>query len=110
MSADPYTDEFGILINLLGVTDTDRLRQAEADLSYAAMLRLAEHPLPGSYDLAHLRGFHRALFGAVYPWAGHVAVSQRHPHRVIRDAGGTPPGRGWPGRRHARCRGRRRAL
>jgi cell filamentation protein len=72
VSEDPYLDANGVLTNLLGITDSDHLRQAEADLSFAAMLRLAARPLSGDYDLTHLRAFHRALFGAVYPWAGRL--------------------------------------
>lgn len=67
---DPYVDANGVLFNKLGITSGPALRQAEADLSLAALLRLSVRPLPGRYDLDHLRGFHRQLFGAVYAWAG----------------------------------------
>lgn len=67
---DPYVGSDGVLLDKLGLTSTDVLSRAEADLSFAAMLRLAVRSLPGAYDLAHLRGFHRELFGSVYPWAG----------------------------------------
>ena len=69
---DPYVDADGVLVNKLGITSAVALSQAEADLSLAAMLRLAVHPLPGSYDLDHLRGFHQRIFGAIYPWAGQL--------------------------------------
>ncbi len=69
---DPYTDVGGVLVNRLGITSAGALSQAEADLSLAALLRLSVQPLPGSYDLDHLRGFHRQIFGAVYPWAGQL--------------------------------------
>jgi cell filamentation protein len=72
VSEDPYLDASGVLSNLLGITHPERLSQAEADLSFAAMLRITARPLPGNYDLTHLQAFHRALFGAVYPWAGHL--------------------------------------
>lgn len=63
---DPYVDADGVLVNKLGITSPAALSQAEADLSFAAMLHLSTHTLPGSYDLAHLCGFHRRIFGAVY--------------------------------------------
>ena len=69
---DPYADAHGVLTNKLGITTGAALSRAETDLSFAALLRLAIHPLPGRYDLAHLRGFHRHIFGAVYPWAGQL--------------------------------------
>ncbi len=69
---DPYSGVDGVLINRLGLTDAGALRRAEADLSFAALLRLATRPVPGGYDLEHLRAFHRQIFGAVYPWAGEL--------------------------------------
>ncbi|WP_127506655.1 Fic/DOC family protein [Actinoplanes solisilvae] len=60
------------LPNRLGITSAAALSRAEADLSFAALLRFSVRPLPGSYDLAHLREFHRQIFGAVYPWAGEL--------------------------------------
>jgi cell filamentation protein len=69
---DPYVDSNGVLLNKLGLTSTDVLNRAEADLSFAALLRLAVRPLPGAYDLAHLQDFHREIFGGVYPWAGEL--------------------------------------
>ncbi|WP_306215193.1 Fic/DOC family protein [Actinoplanes sp. RD1] len=71
-TTDPYVDGRGILVNKLGITSASALRRAEADLSLAALLRLAIRPLPGRYDLDHLRQFHRQIFGAVYPWAGEL--------------------------------------
>jgi len=69
---DPYVDANGVLFNKLGISSSAALRRAEADLSLAAMLRLSVQPLPGAYDLDHLRSFHRQLFGAVYTWAGRL--------------------------------------
>lgn len=67
--ADPRT---GVLINRLGITDAARLRAVEADLTFAALLDLGGRVLPGGYDLAHLRRFHREIFGDLYPWAGEI--------------------------------------
>ncbi|MGI8916934.1 MAG: Fic/DOC family protein [Chloroflexota bacterium] len=73
MTADPYMDPLtGILRNLLGITTAQQLQRAERRLTRAALLRLAEHSLPGHYDLAHLQAFHRALFGDIYVWAGQI--------------------------------------
>jgi len=69
---DPYVDANGVLFNKLGISSSAALRRAEADLALAAMLRLSVQPLPGAYDLDHLRGFHRQLFGTVYTWAGRL--------------------------------------
>lgn len=70
--ADPYAGESGVLINRLGITTVAALRRAEADLTFAAMLRVSVHQVPGAYDLDHLCLFHREIFGSVYDWAGRI--------------------------------------
>lgn len=77
MTFDPYVDpSTGVLINKLGITDADRLRQATADISAARLDELAARPLRGLYDLAHLRAFHKRIFGDVFAWAGQVRTVQ----------------------------------
>lgn len=75
MTVDPYTDpDSGVLRNRLGISDPERLRAAEEGLTFAALADLSTRTLPGSYDLAHLRSFHREIFGDLYPWAGEIRV------------------------------------
>ncbi|MFD0199508.1 MULTISPECIES: Fic/DOC family protein [Saccharothrix] len=70
---DPYVDPgSGVLVNLLGVTDADVLRQIEAEVVVLRDAELKVTTLPGRFDLAHLSAFHRRLFGDVYPWAGEL--------------------------------------
>ncbi|GAA2543759.1 hypothetical protein GCM10010435_10110 [Winogradskya consettensis] len=71
--------------NKLGITSAAALSRAEADLSLAALLRLSVQPLPGGYDLDHLREFHRQIFGAIYPWAGQLRTVDiaRTPHDLF---------------------------
>ncbi|NUU20894.1 MAG: cell filamentation protein Fic [Streptomycetaceae bacterium] len=79
---DPYVDpETGLLRNRLGIRDSLLLSRAEADLSHLGLTELDRRPLPGGYDLAHLRAFHRAIFGDLYPWAGElrtVEIAKSH--------------------------------
>ncbi|MCO6005674.1 Fic family protein [Actinoallomurus purpureus] len=83
MSNDPYTDpSTGVLLNKLGISDPDELSRAEADLTYLMLARLEARSLPGKYDLAHLRSFHKTIFGDLYPWAGElrtVLIAKGHP-------------------------------
>ncbi|QQQ75787.1 Fic family protein [Saccharothrix sp. 6-C] len=73
MDEDPYLDPAsGVLRNNLGLTDPLECAVAEARLSTVRVEQLALSPLPGLYDLAHLRAFHRRIFGDLYPWAGEV--------------------------------------
>jgi cell filamentation protein len=70
VSDDPYVDpDTLVLVNLLGLSDAEQLQAAETDLAFARAELLELHPLPGTYDVAHLQAFHRHLFGDVYPWA-----------------------------------------
>ncbi|XVS63773.1 Fic/DOC family protein [Actinosynnema sp. CA-299493] len=73
MDEDPYLDPAsGVLRNNLGLTDPLECDFAETRLSTMRVEQLALSPLPGLYDLAHLRAFHRRIFGDFYPWAGEV--------------------------------------
>jgi cell filamentation protein len=70
---DPYLDPAtGILRNSLGITDADDLAKAEASLTAVAIASLAEEPIPGNFDLAHLQAVNKALFDPIYPWAGEI--------------------------------------
>ena len=46
--------------------------RAEAALSASRLIDLERRRLPGRYDLAHLRAFHRCILGDVYAWAGQL--------------------------------------
>jgi cell filamentation protein len=74
---DPYvypgTD---VLRNSRDVRDPQRLDVVEAEITTVALARISKTPLPGSYDLDHLRAFHRRIFGGIYPWAGEIRTVQ----------------------------------
>lgn len=79
---DPYAMPNGVLRNKLGITDHQLLAAAEADITRARLVMLAERPLPGAYDLGHFQAFHAAIFGDIYPWAGElrtVNIAKRTP-------------------------------
>jgi cell filamentation protein len=70
---DRYLDPVsGVLRNLLGITDAGELARAEAALSASRLIDLERGRLPGSYDLDHLRAFHRYILGDAYGWAGEL--------------------------------------
>ncbi|MHC1791372.1 Fic/DOC family protein [Solidesulfovibrio sp.] len=66
---DPQT---GVLVNKLGITDADSLRQAEASLAAWRSFEMATGPVSGDFDFNHLRAIHAHLFGDIYAWAGEV--------------------------------------
>jgi cell filamentation protein len=70
---DPYSDpDTGVLRNLLGLADRERLAEAEGDLSAARLVGLTGAPIKATRDLDEFRAIHRWLFGDVYGWAGHI--------------------------------------
>ena len=85
---DPYAMPNGVLRNKLGITDHQLLAAAEADITRARLVMLAERPLPGAYDLGHFQAFHAAIFGDIYPWAGElrtVNIAKRTPFSPARN-------------------------
>ncbi|HJT03824.1 MAG TPA: hypothetical protein VJ757_09375 [Pseudonocardiaceae bacterium] len=63
----------GLLRNRLGTSDPDQLKAAETDFTAVRLAGLLQRPLPGNYDLAHLRRFRKRIFGDVYPRPGSCA-------------------------------------
>ena len=72
VSADPYVQANGVLINRLGITTTAELNEAEAELVTIRLAMLTETPVQGLFDLAHLQAIHAFLFQDIYPWAGEL--------------------------------------
>ena len=70
---DPYvypgTD---VLKNILEIQDRERLNEAEADYVSLRLRELAENPLAGDYDFAHIANMHRYMFQDIFAWAGEV--------------------------------------
>jgi cell filamentation protein len=69
---DPYVLPNGVLRNRLGITDAAALAAAEADITRARLLQVAENPPPGDFNLVHLRRFHAEIFSDLYDWAGEL--------------------------------------
>lgn len=68
---DPYINrQTGTLKNLLGITDNEELRRAEAEMTGILMRELNQNPIKGNFDFAHLCQIHEKLFGDIYEWAG----------------------------------------
>jgi cell filamentation protein len=73
LPADPYVyPGTSCLRNRLGIRDTVELERAEAARTSVTVALIARNSLPGNYDLAHFRAFHRRIFGDIYDWAGEL--------------------------------------
>lgn len=70
---DPYCySDSPVLVNRLGIKDSDELENAERQLSRIAAAKI-QFQLP-PYDFAYLCRIHTILFEAVYEWAGELRM------------------------------------
>jgi cell filamentation protein len=60
------------LRNRLGIRDAKELERVEAERTSAILALRVRSPIPGRYDVDHLKTFHRRIFGDVYDWAGEL--------------------------------------
>ena len=65
---DPYVDENGVLLNKLGIKDSDTLNEAETAITTAKITSIKD--VEGDFDFEHLKAMHQHIFGDIYEWAG----------------------------------------
>jgi len=65
-----FDDKHRVLHNKLGITDADKLEAHIARLSFFRVAELEVKPLPGDFNIHHLRSIHRHIFQDIFPWAG----------------------------------------
>ncbi|MGV6987605.1 Fic/DOC family protein [Testudinibacter sp. P80/BLE/0925] len=70
--SDPYIYANGVLRNRFNIQDQVELDIKEKAISYINTASLAESPIKGQFDLAHLQAIHKHLFQDIYPWAGEI--------------------------------------
>lgn len=61
-----------VLINKLGITDAEKLHCAERDITSLNISMIKAEPIPGAFDLNHLKHIHKEIFGDIYQWAGQL--------------------------------------
>ena len=66
---DPYVLENGVLINKLGLSDNDILRQAEADIGFLKLINVDAVDIR-AFDTNVIKQIHKHIFGEIYDWAG----------------------------------------
>lgn len=64
------------LVNLLDLTDTESLNQAEEDFTKIRLAGLNSSPVNPAFSLSHLQYIHQRLFGDIYPFAGEIRRSE----------------------------------
>lgn len=60
------------LRNKFDIKDSDLLFSLEKKMSALRLLELWDHPIQGSFDLAHLCKIHQYIFQDLYEWAGEI--------------------------------------
>lgn len=53
-----------------GIEDQDQLQRLEEKAALIRMAELAQHPVDGRFDYAHMKAIHYHIFQDVYEWAG----------------------------------------
>jgi cell filamentation protein len=80
---NPYIDpDTGAFYNKLGIKDPDELHQVEYAVTDLRIAELLVKPIPGKFDLEHLKAVHTHIFQDLYEWAGQVRTldfSKRDP-------------------------------
>jgi cell filamentation protein len=61
-----------VLRNKFSIMDAEELKRVEATLTAIRIAQLDEHPIPGRFDLDHLKAIHHHIFQDVYEWAGEL--------------------------------------
>jgi cell filamentation protein len=70
-NSDPYLyPGTNVLKNLRGLTDPELLERFEARRTHQRIAELIDTPIPGGFDVAHLKTFQQYIFQDVYEWAG----------------------------------------
>jgi cell filamentation protein len=65
-----FDEHHRVLKNKLNLKDSAELTRLAADFASARLAQLLSRPIPGSFDIRHLRLIHRHIFQDIFPWAG----------------------------------------
>lgn len=63
-----------VLINKLGIRNAEAFKRVSIVVSVLRTELSRLQPLPGNFDLDHLRAIHRYLFQDIFPWAGELRM------------------------------------
>lgn len=61
-----------MLKNLLGISSSEELEDAEADITAAVIASIPDQPALGMFDLEHIKNIHWEVFNTIYAWAGEI--------------------------------------
>lgn len=58
------------LINKLGITDENKLKDFEGAVTFAKASELEQNPISNTFNIEHYKSIHKYLFEDIYDWAG----------------------------------------
>lgn len=61
-----------VLINKPGIEDLLQAHELETEVAYYRLVELSAQPIPGDFDLDHLKSMHRAIYSDLWDWAGQI--------------------------------------
>jgi len=67
-----YPPDYRVLVNRFDIRKQEALDEIEREIVGLKLLEIQAHPIPGCFDLFHLKTIHRHLFKEIYAWAGEV--------------------------------------
>lgn len=68
---DPYVYEgTEVLKNKFGIKDKSKLKEAEADVTFAKLLTVDRDVDSSKFDSNYIKNIHKYIFGDVFDWAG----------------------------------------
>ncbi|MFE8703889.1 Fic/DOC family protein [Cytobacillus sp. FJAT-54145] len=65
-----------VLINKLNIQDLSKLEKAERIFTLKRLAELHHKPIPGDFNLKHLKEIHKHLFQDIYPFNGQIRNEQ----------------------------------
>ena len=81
---DPYVYKNGTLKNKLGITDYEKLRQAEADISFVKLFTIDQDVKLEEFNIEYIKALHAYILGDVFDWAGDFrTVQMSKPEKIL---------------------------
>lgn len=63
-----------VLKNNLNITDSDKLKEIEKDITRTTIVALYLKPICKNFDIEDLKKIHKFVFGKIYPFAGEIRL------------------------------------
>ena len=63
-----------VLKNNLNITDSDKLKEIEKDITRTTIAALYLKPICKNFDIEDLKKIHKFVFGKIYPFAGEIRL------------------------------------